>query len=135
MKVKGFDGKETPWKLNLYNQQKPNPSKPHLLCRELLRKIYPNDQILEEVFLPGSNGLYADFYLPLRRLMVEPGGSQHDQYVGHFHNYNKLNFYKSKGRDALKRQWCELNHITLIVLSTAEDIDEWRDKIIKRASS
>lgn len=130
MKIQGLDGREYSWSLTGY-APKPVCSIVHERCRTLLKELFPTDQILEEVVLPGTGkpGLRGDFYLPLRRLMVEPGGKQHEQFVRYFHK-NQANFYKGKKRDNAKEEWCEINGIKLIVLSDEETIDEWRKRII-----
>jgi hypothetical protein len=126
--IKGLDGQSYNWKLT--SKPRTNASKPHRLCREILKEFYPLDQILEELFLPGAeSNLYLDFYLPLRRLAVEVDGVQHGKYIKHFNNYDKMNYYKSIKRDKQKTEWCQINEITLIRVLAEEGIDEWRNKL------
>ena len=132
MKAIGLDGKERSWNLSKYRNNK-NSSRPrsqyHIKTRNLLRKIYPRDKILEEVSLPGSNTetrkstLFADFFLPEYSLVIEVHGRQHYEFVSHFHK-TKADFYKSKGRDKDKIRWCELNCISVLELSYAESDEE-----------
>jgi hypothetical protein len=124
--VTGLDGQEYRWKME--SAPRKNASKPHVRCRELLKSIYKLDQILEEVFLPGADKLYLDFYLPLRKLAVEVDGIQHNKYTPHFHA-NKLEFFKAQRRDDKKKEWCVLNNIRLVSLS-AEDSGVWKSKIL-----
>ena len=94
MKAIGLDGKERSWNLSKYRNNK-NSSRPrsqyHIKTRNLLRKIYPRDKILEEVSLPGSSTetrkstLFADFFIPNRSLIVEVHGQQHYQYNAFYH--------------------------------------------------
>jgi len=130
MTIMGLDGKQ--YKLNLNDlipkeSDKRTRSFGHISARELLREEFPTDRILEELYLPGSNGLYADFYLPYQKLMVEVHGRQHFEFTKHFHG-DRWGFLKSQKRDRQKEQWCGLNMIYLIVLKDSE-IDEWRKQI------
>ena len=91
------------------------------------KEEYPTDLILEEVYVPGEQ-LYLDFYLPLRKLIVEVNGAQHDKYIPFFHGSLK-NFLLSKANDNKKKEWATLNNMVLIVLLHSENIDEWRHRI------
>ena len=137
MKAIGLDGKERSWNISKYINNK-NSSRPrsqyHIKARNLLRKIYPRDKILEEVSLPGSKTsrrksiLRADLFIPNRSLIVEVHGEQHFKYNSHFFK-DKMSFYKAQARDRDKSEWCVLNNIKLIELKYNEDIYEWRRKI------
>lgn len=131
MKVTGLDGKTYSWTFsgNMpdYDDEK-NRSSLHLLARNILKSIYPMDRILEEVSLPGSNGLTADFWLPLRKTIVEVHGEQHYKYIPFFHN-TVLNFYHSKRNDKNKAEWCSINNIFLIELPFNESEQQWRKRI------
>jgi hypothetical protein len=131
MKVLGLDGRQHTWYLVGHvppkDSERPR-STLHLRARALLYKLYPSDRILEEVPLPGSEGLFADFYVPQRKLMIEANGAQHYGYISFFHG-NQLGFLESKKHDTNKRSWCKLNKITLVELPFNEDDNEWRDRI------
>lgn len=131
MKVTGLDGKTYSWTFsgNMpdYDDEKTRSSL-HLLARNILKSIYPMDRILEEVSLPGSNGLTADFWLPLRKTIVEVHGEQHYKYIPFFHN-TVLNFYHSKRNDKNKAEWCSINNIFLIELPFNESEQQWRKRI------
>ena len=137
MKAIGLDGKERSWNLSKYRNNK-NSSRPrsqyHIKSRNLLRKIYPRDKILEEVSLPGSNTetrkstLFADFFIPNRSLMVEVHGQQHYEYNAFYHK-KKINFYKAQARDRDKLEWCCLNDIRIVVLKYSDDLKEWERQI------
>jgi hypothetical protein len=140
MKLLGLDGKEH--KLTFHTKTSAgkndqNRSKLHLKAREILTNIFPFDIIHEEVTLPGtktSTGgslLYADFFIPSRNLIVEVNGEQHDKHIRFFHK-NKLDFYKAQARDRKKKEWCELNDITIVYLNHNESEEEWMAKINER---
>lgn len=129
MKVKDTKGRIWPWSLTGHiiadNNLRPR-SEIHLKTRELLKIIYPLDTVLEELSIPGEN-LFADFYLPLRKKMIEVHGEQHYKYISHFHN-NLQGFKDSKERDTRKALWCQINNITLIVLKYNEE-EKWQSQI------
>jgi hypothetical protein len=136
LKIIGLDGKEHSWipSNNIVNTK--NRSGLHLNAKKLLKEKYPNDRILEEIVLPGTNTnnrksvLKADFFIPVRSLLVEVHGEQHTEFNNFFFK-NKMEFYKAQARDRDKKQWCELNEIALLELFHNESIEEWRDKIWK----
>ena len=126
MRCVGLDGRDYHWDWPV-NERNPDKecSTHHEQARTLLQRVYPLDRILEEVYLPGSNGLTADFYLPHRKLLVEVHGRQHYEYVHHFHG-NYLEFLAGKKRDANKRLWCNMNQITYLELPY-DRTGEWED--------
>ena len=137
MLIKGINGKE--YKLNLskyHNKQRSHSSKLHIQAREIVSSIFPYHCIYEEVRLPGSKevgvirtkDLYADFFIPTVRIMVEVHGQQHYEYNPHYHK-NKLEFYLGQKRDNTKRYWCEINGITYIELPYNESAEQWRARI------
>jgi hypothetical protein len=126
MRVVGLDGLEHDWRPT--SRPRGECSSYHRAARALLRSVFPCDAILEEVFLPGSGGLHADFYLPLRRLMVEVQGEQHFTQVDHFHG-DRLGFLRARLRDDDKRRWCGLNGIALVGLPFDEDEHGWRQRV------
>jgi len=134
VKVIGIDGKEHSWSLKQAAREDGSRSGLHLKARELLKLIFPFDLIYEEVSLPGSatkgknSILFGDFYIPLRSIMIEVNGSQHSNYTQFFHG-NKLEFARAKMRDRIKKQWCELNGITLVEFEHNETIEQWRGKL------
>lgn len=130
IQVKGLDGKRYSWNLANYSQKQPNLSKLQDSALQVLKRLMPFDIILAEVHLPGC-GLYADFYIHARRLMIEVDGSQHD-IDNHFFFDSKHDFYKAQARDRRKQEWCEINNITLIRLKYNESEREWEQKILQR---
>lgn len=128
MKVKGLDGKLHSWYLVGYQPKLSDDrmrSSLHIQARELIKKVFTSEKLLEEVPLPGSGGLFGDFYLPQSKIMVEVHGRQHYEFVSHFHQ-NIQGFIASKKRDNNKADWCSLNGITLVVLPYNGDIEEWK---------
>jgi len=125
VKIIGLDNKQ--YSLNLVGYQVTEDKRPrsnlHLSVREFLKNFFPTTCICEEIYLPGSGGLYLDFLLPQLKIAVEAHGEQHFKYVKQFHGSPK-GFMESKKRDANKKQWCSLNNISLIEL-TEKDKDEW----------
>jgi len=131
MKVTGLDGRSYPFppsgKMPTDDDLSIRSSL-HLLAREILRKLYPTDRVLEEVVLPGTGGLTADFYLPTQKTVVECHGEQHYNFIGHFHG-SRLNFLRSKNNDARKIEWCGLNNISFIELPYNENAHEWETRL------
>lgn len=137
MLVKGLDDKE--YKLNLtkyHNKQRKNSSALHKRAREIIKEAFPSITILEEVRLPGtkevgrasSKELYADFFIPSLRIIVEVHGEQHYHFNNHYHR-NQLEFLVGQKRDRQKQYWCEINNITYIELPYNESEREWTDRI------
>ena len=128
MKVKDLSGKEHSWNLTKYiGNERRGCSDYHKRARLIIKQLYPFDQILEEVALPGTS-LFADFYLPKQLLMVEVQSEQHTNFVPFFHK-DKQSFGKAKKRDRTKSEWCELNGITLVELSYQDNDEGWINKI------
>jgi hypothetical protein len=134
LKVLGIDGREYSWNLKQSSHEDHNRSGLHLRARFLLKSIFPFDLIYEEIALPGTeikgknSVLFCDFYIPLRSLMVEVNGAQHSQYTPFFHG-TKLEFARARTRDKIKKQWCELNGITLVEFEHNEKDEQWKTKI------
>lgn len=130
MKVKDFDGREynfpPPSYVPTLDETRPR-SELHLRVRRILHSMYPTAPILEEVPLCGI-GLFGDFYLPLRKVMIECQGEQHYQFNPHFHG-NRRSFVASQNRDQRKIDWCHLNNIHVAVLPFNESDDEFRARI------
>jgi hypothetical protein len=137
VKIVGFDGNSKKWNLTKYvpdKDDKRHRSKNHLRARAILRKLFPRDRILEEVSLPGSNTqsrkslLYADFFIPSHKLVIEVHGQQHYEFVPFYHK-TKGEYYRSRKRDRDKIDWCEMNSLRIVVLKYSESDDVWTRKI------
>lgn len=134
MKIIGLDSQEYSWipSNNIVDTSK--RSGLHNKAKELLKEKYPNDRILEELVLPGTktstrkSTLKADFFIPVRKLIIEVHGEQHTEFNNFFFK-SKMDFYKAQARDRDKKQWCEINNFELIELFHNESIEEWRGKI------
>lgn len=126
MKITGLDGRQYVWKFPDQVVQGGDRacSALHARARTFLRNLYPLATIHEEIYLPGANGLYADFYVPVCRSIIEAHGRQHYEYVAHFHG-KKSEFRKAVARDAKKREWCDLNNISYVELPHSEDESQW----------
>ena len=74
-------------------------------------------QGVEQVVIGGSDNefgsLIVDFFVPDSRIAFEFHGIQHDEFNKFFHG-DKSNLEKQKKRDSTKKEWCQLNNITLI---------------------
>lgn len=132
MKVVGLDGRTYSWKLAghvpLDSDDRPRSSN-HIRARALLATLFPADQRLEEVSLPGSGGLFADFYLPNRKFIIEVHGAQHFRFNGFFHE-TRLDFVQAQARDRRKAEWCQINNIRLIELAHDQSDESWAERII-----
>jgi hypothetical protein len=130
MNIIDLDGNMSQWHLT-GNISKGNLKKSsfHITARDLIKKIYPTMQILEEVpiHIRRSEILYLDFYLPLNKKCLEVHGQQHYEFVPFYHS-NKLSFLKAKKRDLEKKEWCENNGLSYIELPYNK-IEEWETLI------
>lgn len=133
MKIVGLDGKQYSWNIGRFTSQRGNCSDGHKRARKLLVELFPCATILEELTLPGCGkfSLYADFYLPSLKVMVEVNGQQHYKFNNHFHK-SQANFRASLSRDNNKVKWCEINDIQLVVLNDEDNDDRWREQICGR---
>lgn len=133
MKILGLDGKMHVWDLLnhrvLGDDIRPR-SELHLRARALIKSLWATEPLLEEVFLPGSVGLFADFFLPKRDLVVECNGEQHYKLTAHFHG-DKAGFLQSQRRDKNKQQWCQINKFELIELPFNESNEQWLIRLKK----
>jgi hypothetical protein len=113
MRVQGLDGRIYAWKQGKipFADDPRKRSEYHRRARALLHELFPLEHVYEEVYLPGCDN-----------------GEQHYHFVSYFHE-TLLDFIESKKRDQKKRQWAELNRLTLIELPYNEDNDEWRERI------
>ena len=134
MKIIGLDDKEYSWIPSHNIIQTEVRSGLHNKAKDLLKQLYPNDRILEELILPGTktnnrkSTLKADFFIPMRNIIVEVHGEQHVEFNSFFFK-NKLDFYKARGRDKDKKKWCEINNLHLIELYYNESLEQWKDKL------
>jgi hypothetical protein len=135
MKVVGLDGQLYSWNPVGRPSADRECSSYHMQARTLLKSLFPSEKLLEEVGLPGTRPiLYADFFVPLRKLIVEVHGEQHYVWTPHFHP-TKRDFIEGRKCDTKKRNWCQLNQLDYIELPYKETIDEWRSRILSFGAS
>lgn len=134
-RVTGLDGKEYRFNYskNKHRNFRSNKSSYHKQAKKLIKDNWPSYALYEEVTLPGSKRLgrnsllYADFFLPELMLMIEVHGQQHYKYCSFFHK-NRMDFIRSKKRDADKIEWCHLNEIKIVTLPYNKRL-EWKNLI------
>jgi hypothetical protein len=136
MKVKDIYGNIVQWKIDgeiISAADSRSRSKLHLVARGLLYELFPTIPILEEVSIPVKPGTtqYLDFYLNKKKLAVEVNGEQHYKFNSLFHSSAQA-FLNQKKRDNEKREWCEINGITLIELPYNEDPEAWLKRLEQR---
>jgi hypothetical protein len=123
MRVQGLDGKSYVLKTAgkaVGKNDKRKRSGPHLRARALLAKLFPFDVRLEEVVLPGTGGLRADFLLASLKLVVEVQGRQHEEFVPYFHRH-LAGYGEARRRDCDKRRWCEINRFVYLEWCEGEE--------------
>lgn len=126
MRVVDLEGNEYNLKLTRRKINDEFKSEGHKYARGLLKAIYPNDNLFEEIaIIPG---LIVDFIIPLRRLIVECQGRQHYEFSEFMHG-DHIKFNAQKTRDNKKKKWAELNNFVLIELDDTKK-DTWKDKIL-----
>lgn len=135
MKIIDLNGEQHVWSLTGHtirpDTDRSIRSQYHLNARKLLLELYPTLTICEEVPITIRRGQtsYLDFYLPLRKMAVEVHGRQHFEYVPHFH-HTLAAYAKARRRDEEKREFCDINNITLIEFPYNESVQEWKDKLV-----
>lgn len=135
MKIIDLNGESHIWSITGHtirpNTDRAIRSQYHLDARKLLLELYPTLVICEEVpiTLRRNQKAFLDFYLPLRKMAVEVQGEQHFKYVPHFH-HTLASYAKARRRDEEKREWCEINNITLIEFPYNQSVEEWKDKLV-----
>jgi len=135
MKFRGFDGKEYP--ISFINKKRNKVSELHNRARKIIEKLFPLELVFEECVLPGSKqgqktaNLFADFFLPRQNIIIETNGEQHYTHIPFFCK-SKKEFNKRKSNDNRKKEWCELNNITLIELPYDETDEQWIERINNR---
>lgn len=81
---------------------------------KLIQSMFPMYNVLEE-FPCAGEGLYLDFYIPLKGIAIEVHGDQHFKFNKFFHE-DKNAFMRQKANDARKLKWCEINDIALVTI-------------------
>jgi len=85
-----------------------------------LAKAFPSTRINDEYYV-NYNGqrLFFDFHLVSLSIVVEVQGVQHTEFSPHFHGTAE-NFKAQKKRDRLKKEWCDINDMTLVCINHTE---------------
>jgi len=92
--------------------------------RELTQSLFPYCTIFPEYFVKfKGQTLYFDFYLKELNILIEVQGAQHYEYNKHFHG-NREGFVSSKRRDNLKKEYCELERMALVIIPYNEKVDK-----------
>lgn len=131
MKVVGLDGRQ--YVFSLKTKSEKNKSQWHTKAVELVKGMFPNYNIMEEVELPGTKdkgllrNLYADIYIPSLKILIEIHGEQHYSYSPFFHS-SEIDFWKQKKKDSHKKEWCRLNNIIYVELPY-NDSNNWERRI------
>lgn len=131
MNVTDLNGNITNWSITGHiDKAYAKKSSFHIQAREILKRLYPTMQILEEVTISirRSETLYLDFYLPLNKTCIEVHGEQHYEFTPFYHP-NKMAFLKSQKRDREKKEWCDINGISYIELPYNQT-DNWENIIV-----
>ena len=75
-----------------------------------------------------KNTLPFDFYLPEHNICIEYNGVQHYEYRKFFHRTkNALSIQQLK--DNIKKQYCDINGISLLIIKYDENINNKLNKI------
>lgn len=98
---------------------------------DLLKDAFPHHTILTEYYVKyKGNKLFFDFFVKELNVLFEVQGRQHDEYVSHFHG-DRDGFLNSKRRDNLKKEYCQLNGLSLIEIRDELTKDELLKEIWK----
>jgi len=97
----------------------------------LLKESFPHHTIFIEHYVKyKSNKLFFDFFIKELSVLIEVQGRQHDEYVEHFHG-DRSGFFNSMRRDNLKKEYCQLNDMTLVEIRSELTKDELINEIWK----
>lgn len=126
MKVIDLNGREYHWQLAGHVAKRHQVSSLHIQARYIIKEVFPNVHILEEVPIRiyGNKTLYLDFYLPMYKKCIEVHGQQHYEFNKHFYE-STMAFKRAQLNDQLKQEWCDCNGITYIVFPW-DRTEEWK---------
>ena len=103
-------------------------SKRQFSVKEFLKKYWEKQIVFEELPVAGTK-MTIDFYNATKKIAIEVQGAQHTKYVPYFHNGQKVNFLHQLRRDKQKREFCEINEISLIEIHDKDKLD---DEMLKK---
>lgn len=100
-------------------------SKLQTVVAEILTEKFPREPILEEFIIPGSR-MSVDFFLPLKQIVVEIDGRQHQEFTPFFHGDKATSnkFANQIKNDRQKTYWCEINKYKLIRIIDKKDLEQ-----------
>jgi hypothetical protein len=98
--------------LNWIKQQKKKTSRGQAALTSVMKKLLPNEKIINEYHL--GDRLRLDVYCPSYKLAAEFHGRQHFYYTERFFD-SKYDFEEAQKRDVIKMQMCKDQGIALVV--------------------
>jgi len=105
-------------------------SKGEKLITEMLEKN--NIKFIYQNKFKNCNNIKSlkfDFYLPDYNTCIEFNGEQHYKPIKYFGGDKTLNYIQKN--DSIKKQFCKINNINLLIINVNDDINEKINKIIK----
>lgn len=131
MQLYNIRGRKVRKNISQYKIQwgEPSRSKLQFAFKQKIRQFWGTHVIYEEFPVYGSRQK-VDFINFTVNIAIEVNGEQHDKFVKHFHK-NKQGFIGSIKRDREKRQWLEMNGITLVEVYK-EDLEDFSEEYIKK---
>lgn len=127
MKFKDLDGNIVSKDIGRYKWTGRAASEGERSLGEKLRDLFPAITIYSQLPCVGTK-LKLDYYIFDLKMAFEFDGRQHEELVVHYHG-NKKGFERAQERDREKEEWCDINDITLIRVTTKE-LDKLAEKII-----
>ena len=111
---------------------KSNASELHRKVYNIVKECYPKETILQEktIKIDGKT-LFIDIYVPRLKVGVECNGRQHYKFTQFFHG-DAQKFKQQVENDRLKKEYCEIEGITLVNVRYDEIINRelLEDKIV-----
>jgi len=131
MKVYTLDNDEVRWSPGSRKEKKYKPSKLQQKAIDVIKEILGGTPILQEVTIPITlrKKLRLDIYLPRHNIAFEIQGAQHGKRIPHFQTRQQHN--KQVANDECKKEWCNLNGISLLYFNHDETIEQWMIKLTK----
>lgn len=81
--------------------------------KEFLKPYWLRQMVYEEFPVVGTK-MTLDIVNLTKRIALEIQGEQHGEFNAFFHKGEVNNYWNQLGRDADKREWCELNNLRLV---------------------
>jgi hypothetical protein len=126
LKVVDLDNNIHSWNFSSSSRSNDTKSGLHNKAREVIQKVLPNSRFYEDITIPGFKpALYADFFIPSLKIMVEVNGQQHYKFTPRFHK-DKMAYFKAVARDRKKSEFCKINDICLVIFDYNNQ-DQWEN--------